>query len=316
MANPTRHDVYIDAAATAFSVGYRNEGYIGEQILPVVKVAKPTGKYFVFDQAAWLRDEAAVRAVGARAQRGEWGMDSQGDYTCIDYAFAMGLPDSIVAQADNPIQPVRTTVEYVTDRILLARERRVAAALFNATTFAGYTATAEGLSGGAAVQWSTFETSDPVQDVEVMRHNIISKIGRKPNVLIVGEEVHTKLRIHPAIRAVLGDDRERGIISDADLRQVFDVDKYLVGRALYTASEEGTTLSQSFVWGKYALLAYITPSPALMSPSLGYVLEYGSRQVKNFREEQEEQNVYQVSECTDEIICSPQSGYLLTSVVA
>ena len=48
MATPVRSDVHIDTAATTFSVAYRNQTYIADLILPVVKVAKQTGKYFKF----------------------------------------------------------------------------------------------------------------------------------------------------------------------------------------------------------------------------------------------------------------------------
>lgn len=48
MATPVRSDVHIDTLATSISVGYRNSNYIADQILPIVPVAKQTGKYAKF----------------------------------------------------------------------------------------------------------------------------------------------------------------------------------------------------------------------------------------------------------------------------
>jgi hypothetical protein len=316
MAQVTRDDVYVDAALSQFSVGYKNTSYIADQILPVVRVNKPTGLYYVYDKASWFRDEAAFQAAGTRAHRGGFDMSSQGTYTCLNYAFATPLPNEIRDQADDALAIERTSVEFATDMILRARERRVANALFNATTFSGYTAAAASLSGGTGVQWSTVATSDPIFDIEVTRKNIIGQIGMKPNVMIVGEDVHSVLRVHPAILEAVKYTSAVGVVPDAELARLFDVDKYLVGTSLVTTSEEGVSATYSFTWGKYCLLAYIAPNPSLMSPSLGYVIQYGDRKVERFVEDQEHQQVFAASECVDEVIVSAQSGYLLSAAVA
>ncbi len=316
MAGLVRSEVYIDAALSAFSVGYKNTSYIADQVLPIVRVTKPTGKYYVYDKPAWFRDEAAYQGPGTRAHRGGFGMGTQGSYTCLNYAYATPLPDAIRDQADNVLSIERQAVDFATDMILRARENRVASALFNTTTFSGYTSTVAALSGGTDVIWSTTATSDPVVDVEVARKIIIQTIGQKPNVMIVGEDVHSCLRVHPAIIESLKYTSAVGVVPDAELARLFDVDKYLVGIALTNASEEGTTASYAFSWGKYALLAYIAPNPSLMSPSLGYIIQCEDRQVERFYEEQEHQQVFACSENVDEVIVSAQSGYLLSSAVA
>lgn len=316
MAGPVRADVYIDAALSQFTVGYKNSSYIADQILPVVRVNKPTGKYFVWDKAAWFRDEAALRGPGARAHRGGWDMSTQGSFTCLEYAYATPLPDEIRDQADQAIDAERSSVEFATDMILRARERRVATALFNATTFSGYTVATASLSGGTGVIWSTLATSDPVFDMEVVRKNIISQIGRVPNVMVVGEDVHSILRVHPAITERLKYTAAVGVVPNAELARLFDVEKYLVGTSLVTTTAEGPTATYSFTWGKYVLMAYVSPTPGLMSPSLGYIIEYKSRFTERYREDQNKQDVFSCYENVDEVIASAQSGYLLSAAVA
>jgi hypothetical protein len=305
----------VDVAATQFSVAYRNQMYIADQILPIVPVAKETGKYFVYNKASWMRNEAGVRAPGTRAPRAWYSMDTPGSYNCIPYSIATTVSDEVREQADNPLQPERTAIEFATDKILLAREARVAAALFNGTTFSSYTATAAALSGGAGAAWDDYNSSDPVQDMNIVRKNIIKSIGYAPNTMVVGIDVYAALLQHPSILERVKYS-QLGVVTDDLLARLFNVEKFLHGDAIYTASEEGTTASYSAVWTTDVLMAYVARAPALESPSLGYILTYKGRTVERFREDQEHTDVFSVEENTDEIICAADAGYLLTSVVS
>ncbi len=317
MPQPTRSQVHIDTLATNMSVAYKPTGFIGDQILPIVKVAKATGKYAKYTKAPWFRNEAAVRAPGTRAARTEWSMDTAGSYACIEYSLSGALPDDIRAIADDPIQPERSTIEKLTGQMLLNREMRVAALLFNTTTFASYYATAAGLSGGAGVQWDTYETSDPLQDVNVMVNNVISVTGVKPNIMVMGQDVYKALKVHPAlVNRVTVSGKGLGVLTTDLMAQLFDMEKILVGSTLYTADEEGTSESYSYVWGKYVLVAYVTKAAALESPSLGYILSLKDREMKYYREDQEHQDVWECTMSEDEIVTSAPSGYLLSSVVS
>jgi len=315
MATPVRSDVHIDTLATNISVAYKNSNYIADQILPIVPVAKQTGKYAKFTKASWFRNEAQTRAPGTRAARMYWDMDTAGSYTCLEYAAATTLADEIRENADNPINPERTSVEFVTDKILLAREARVASLLFSTATFASYYSTCVSLTGGAQIQWNTYETSDPLQDVNQMCANVLGTIGMKPNVLVMGQDVYKALRIHPALL-----DRikysQMGIVTTELMARLFDVDKILVGTAIYDSSEEGTTSSFGYVWGDYVLVAYVTPRPALESPSLGYCLNFKKRVINRYREDQEHSDVFECLENSDEIVCAADAGYLLSDVLA
>ncbi len=316
MATPVRSDVHIDTLATNISVAYRNSNYIADQILPLVPVAKQTGKYAKFTKASWFRNEAGLRAPGTRAPRMFWDMDTAGSYTCLEYAAATTLSDEIRENADNPINPEKTSVEFVTDKILLAREYRVAAKLFDATTtFSGYTATAAALTGGAGVAWDTFETSDPIQDVNAMSNIIIKAIGMKPNTLILGQDVYKALKVHPSLLERIKYS-QMGVVTTELMARLFDIDKILVGSAIYNSSREGVTASYSYIWGTYALLCYVTPRPALESPSLGYILTFKDRVANRYREDQEHSDVFEVLENSDEIVCAADAGYLLSSVVS
>ena len=51
---------------------------------------------------------------------------------------------------------------------------------------------------------------------------------------------------------------------------MFGVERIVVLKSLYDTSAFGLAPSLDFVWGTYALLAYIPPAPSLRTPSLIY----------------------------------------------
>lgn len=315
MPTPTRSDIHIDTLATNFSIAYKNRTFIARDILPDVRVQKQTGKYAIFEKSSWFRDEAHVRAPAATAPLAYWKMDTAGTYTCLEWAQATLLADEIIENADNPINPLRTSTDWVMYKIRLAQEVRVASLLFSTTTFSGYTYAATTTTiGTTGIQWDTYETSDPIQDVNAMRYQIISNCGFAPNKLVVGVEVDKALRVHPAVLERVKYS-QLGIVTNQLLAQLFDVDQYLVGMARYTTSEEGTTASYSNVWGDYALLAYVPGAPALETPAMGYTVTWKQPQVNRYRKDENHAWLLEAIENVDEIVTAAAAGFLLSDVL-
>ena len=63
---PTLYDIRFDPILSNVSVAYKNEAYVAEQVLPIVRVASATGKYFVYDTSSF-RKENSLRGMGASA---------------------------------------------------------------------------------------------------------------------------------------------------------------------------------------------------------------------------------------------------------
>jgi hypothetical protein len=226
MSSPTLGQVHVNVPMTAISVGYTNRRYIAERALPPVPVQRQANKYFVFTQADWFRDEAGLRAPGTRSRRGDYTLSTD-SYSCDQYTFAKAVPDEIRKNADNPLRPDIEATELATERILLALERRVAALVGASGSWAsGHSTTLSGTS-----QWSDYSNSTPITDIEAGKAVIHGKIGRTPNVLILGKTVFDKLKHHPTLI-----DRvkysQRGVLTEELLAQLFSVESVLVGEAL------------------------------------------------------------------------------------
>src|SRR3989304_2040666 len=115
MSKPTAQQVHIDQPLTNISIAYLPGDFIAGMVFPNVPVQKQSDKYFIYTKADWLRREAGVRAPGTRARRGDYGL-STAQYACLERAIAKGVPDQVVANADQPLRPLEDARRRPTQR--------------------------------------------------------------------------------------------------------------------------------------------------------------------------------------------------------
>ncbi|MHC4592625.1 MAG: hypothetical protein ACYS8L_08030 [Planctomycetota bacterium] len=308
MAQPSVGSAHLKTALGGVSIAYRNESYIGLDIFPAVPVNHQSDEYFIFDKSSWLRNEAGPRAPATRGPEGGYSLSSSA-YACRPVSFTHLVPDELVDNADSPLNPLRDGTEFATDKVLLYLEVDVAADVFGNSVWSA--------SATPGTTWDA-DASDPINDVAVGKETVVKAIGREPNVMVVGREVYTDLRKHPDLLAVVYPNMPitRGLLSAQQLATIFEVDKFLVGTAIYDSAAEGATASVGFVWGKHAWIGYVAPRPSLYTPSAGYVFAWKNREVKLFRRDEEEATAVRSAMNYDCKVTSADSGYLLKSIVA
>jgi hypothetical protein len=300
------------------SIAYRNDMYIADQVFPNVPVRKAADKYFIFDKVAWFRNEAGPRAPGTRSVEGGYSL-SQGSYSCIEVAFSKLVTDEEEDNADDPLTPRRTAVEFATDKILLAREYDVANIVFDAGTWAA--------SATPGTTWDD-PASDPISDIETGKEALVKAVGREPNVMVMGREVWTDLKRHPDLLD-LYKYTTKGMITMQQFQALFEFNKVLVGTAIYASAAQqdayqlpvatvltDQTVTYSFVWGKNAWLGWVPPSPALAVPAAGYTFTWKQRRVAQFRREEERATKYECLENYDIVATATDAGYEFINVVA
>lgn len=302
---PTYQQVHIDQPLTNISIAYTPGLFIGPGVFPLVPVQKITDKYFVYTKADWLRREADIRAPGARAARGDYGLTTS-QYTCIERAIAKGVPDEIVANADQPLRPLEDATTWCTTQLMLEMESDVQADAFG---------TGWSTSATPSTLWSN-ATSTPIEDVETATNSVVSTIGREANKGIVGRGLWRYLKNHPDILDRIkfsAGPNSPAIATVQAVSALFGLDQLLVGTAINDTADEGATSSLSYVWGLHMLVAYVSARPSLLDPSAGYVFTYQNRQVSRFREDQERQDVIETRQSWDVKIVASDAGYLIKS---
>jgi hypothetical protein len=305
----TTADVYVDQALSNVSIKYTNDTFIADQMIPVLKVAKMTGVYFVYDKSN-LRVDSTQRALGSPSNEVDHGVDPTGTYSCKDHALKEFTPDQIQDQADAAINPLVDSVESLTEKLLLDREVNAANLLTSSANITNYVA----LSGTS--QWSDYTNSDPIGDIRTARTTIHQNTFKKPNTMMLGKQVYDQLCEHPQIIERVKYS-QLGVITAELLARVFQLEKILIGEAGQNTAKEGQTDSLSYVWGKNVVVAYVSPQVRLKMLTLALCFTYGLRTAKRWRDEDREGTYVRIgNDNYVQAIIAAAAGYLLNTVVA
>jgi hypothetical protein len=207
---------------------------------------------------------------------------STATYSAVVEAWHEDVADQIRANSDAMINLDASATELVTQRLMIRRERRWMTQYFG-TGIWGTDATPSNL-------WDT-ATGDPVADVDTAKSTIAGNTGMVPNTMVVSYPVFLKLRNNVRVRDQFKY-TSADSINEAMLARLFDVQRFLVAKAVYASNKEGATAAYSFMAGKHALVCYVPPSPGLLVPSAGYIFAWSGyvgakngMRIKRFREE-------------------------------
>lgn len=308
MAQPTLRQVHVDAAMTQVAIAYSNNAYIARQVFPIVQVEKESDVYYIFTKEHWFRDQAKPVAPGRGPQEVGYST-STSPYVCIPYGSRVVVPDQIIANADDVIQPRMRATRLAADQIELALEIRVADLVTTAANWDSSTT----LSG--TNQWNN-DTSDPFKDITTAKQTVRDAIGREPNTIVMGALVWDQLWKHPDLVERMKYTLVGGAATPQQLGALFMVERVLIGAAIKNTAAEGATPSYSSIWGKNFWLGYVARTPALDEPSAGYIFRHGNRIAQRIRDDLNYRDVYDVIESSDEVITAKDAGYLIAGAVA
>lgn len=315
MPQPTPGDVHISAALTNISVAYVQDAsaFVADKVFPVVPVEHQSDQYWVFNKEDFLRDEARVRADTTESAGGGFNLGTQG-YSAQVEAFHKDIGDQLRANADTVLQLDSAATRFVTQKLMIRRERRWASQFFSAGVW--------GTDVTPATLWSA-ANSDPVADIETGKMAIQGVSGFKPNTLVLGPQVKSALRNNGRVRDQFKFTSAESI-DDAMLARLFGVDRVMSMDAVYSPTiEGGASPVTQFIAGKNALLCYTPSSPSILEPAAGYTFMWrgyvGSNngmRVKKFRMEKNAADRIEGEIAYDMRQVAPSLGYFLSGAVA
>src|SRR5688500_17040960 len=112
----------IDTHLTNLLIGYRNLGYIADDIFPILEVNQQAGLIPRFKRSSWFRSAAHLRSPGSASRGGSWEPDTNLEYFCPRVSFRDELPDEIVDASSDIYSLEQTSVEFVGNMLQLYRE--------------------------------------------------------------------------------------------------------------------------------------------------------------------------------------------------
>jgi hypothetical protein len=269
----------VDPVLTTLARGYTNAEFVGDVLFPFVSVNKEAGKIPQFGKEAFkiYNTERAIRAKSNRIS--PEGITSI-DYVCDEHDLEYPIDYREEDEMDIIDLEEHATM-IVTEAIMLRHEKMCADLAQNANNYpAENKVTLSGIS-----QWTDYTNSTPITDVEDAKEAIRKKIGKKPNVMIIGASTFKALKEHPTILEKIKYSM-KGVVTVELLQEIFGIKKIAVGEAVYV-DDAGNSYD---VWSDNCILAYIPPvrsnnkrSP--YEPSFAYTLRKKNKPEVDKRDE-------------------------------
>lgn len=331
MAQYDPYAIYQDPFLTDFSIGFKDQTLVGEQLSPITQVYLPSGKYRVYDRSAWVTapDGRAPGTVANEIRGAKW---SQDVYNTYEHSLQASVTDEerqVYANAQQnaqaniyaQINPEMDATNLITRAILLRHEKLVADTARNLNNYpAGNKVSLLGTSMWDDYTPNTgnpndFPNSDPVKDVLTARRSIYRQIRVEPNLMIIPWNVWTFIENHPRIV-------QRFTFFDLTNPQAFAAltgfkGQVVIAESVYNSADNiDATQNIVALWGSDVILARVenaaTQNTQTFMKTFAFPYPDGQvRTVDRWREEPRKSDVVRCSMRYDLKICAPAAGYII-----
>lgn len=305
--------VHQNSTLSSMSVQYANEEYIGEQLMPVVPVAKKSDVYYIYDKR--MRLAYPDDRLGDRAQANEIGDSrSTASYLCTVYGYSNFLDVETLENQDAPLNEMVDLTEALSEALAFRRELRIATVM---TTSANYGSNTAAIA--AANRWDTASGGTIIKNVQDAVKALWSGRGPSEIVGFTSYDVYCVMSRNPAILDLFKyNGSSPGLATPDMIARFLGMNRLLVGKARKDTANEGQTASYSRVWSDVFGVVRVAKRPNVRNASFGYTLRHGSPMATQwFDQVPGKAGGYwaknTVSE--DHKIVASDTGYLLTTVI-
>jgi len=309
---PSKNAVHVDAALTNLSIAYTPGGFIADQAMPILKVAKESDKYYKWDRGNALRVPKALRSDGAESNKLTFDI-STATYQAEEYAYNSDITDRQTANSDSIINLRASKTRFLKDLLMLDREKRVASLL---TTAGNYDSSVrETLSG--TKQWDNASFVGSIEkDLDAAKEAVRGFLGLEPNTIIIPAAVAKVMKRDAMIRELIKY-TQTNLLVNGDLPPTIFNMRVLIPTAINITSQRGaSSTTNADVWGKHIVLTYQPPNGSIDTPAHAYTMRSRNFLAKSWREEEKAKDVIELSVIEDVIVTSNVSGFLYSSVIS
>ena len=286
------------------------EGFIADTALPPTTVGKKAATMGVITREN-IKRANSNHANGATFDRVIL-ISEDKSYACKDHGLEGMLTDEDRATYETDYDAEYETVQSVVRKMYIEREIRVATAMFNTTTFTG----AALYTDNSGSPWDNIATKIIAQ-VIAAKKRVRLNCGVMPDTMLIGQTSLENLLLNTQIRAQFPG---ANLITLAMIQQalgaIFGLENLIVGKVGYDSADEGQNFSGSECWPDDYALIYKRHTGGRATPGLGRNVEWngvdgGLGQVKEYREEQTESDIFRVRDFSYEWIFDAYFGHLM-----
>ena len=311
-----RSDIYalVQQANADFS-----KLFIGDQIFPVKGEDVKRGIYMKANlaNAELLNADAVPRASGDGYQRVNRKYDTD-TFDAVEYGLESVIDDAYESEVERFMNLESTEAMLLERSLRISYEARIAAALFNSSTF---TAT------GATVAYTAanLATIDVANDIDLAKARML-KNGLIANTIVMGYDVFQRIRRSTLLQnqifgVVPRAANQRMLPGEQDIAEALGVDKLLVGKAPRNGNNKGQTYSGSFIWGTTYVAVCNTAGGEYQAGGVGRTIQWtkdttGLFTPETYRSDERRSNVLRVRQHTAEKVIDATACELITTSYA
>jgi hypothetical protein len=264
-----------------FDLEMNRLGFIAYRVLPVMEVQRASGTFGRIPLAQLLKKADVKRHSRSGYPRGDWEFEQE-SFATLEYGFEEPVDNRDTALYADFFDAEMVSAGLARDQVLRAAEERVAALIFNTTTWTGASLTT---AVAAGKEWGTTATTaanaTPIDDVEAAVVKVYDGTGMWPNSLIINRKVFRRLRncdqiIDRIASQGAGSPTKPSDITAQMLAAVFDLDQVLVAGGSNNSANEGQTATPAQIWdSEYAMVARLATTNNIKEPCLGRAFHWG-----------------------------------------
>jgi hypothetical protein len=311
----------VNPELTGIAIGYKNPdvALIADQVMPrTPALGTKKFKYLVYDVAQGFT--VPDTKVGRKSEPNimEFG-GTEVTAETQDYGLDDIIPNDDINADNQGVDPRGLSVQSLTGLVNLDREVRVAGTVFALGTYPA----ANKVTLAGASQWSDFVNSDPVAAISAALDGLLIR----PNIGVFGRATFSKLAQHPKIvQAIFKTNQGAGIVTRAQLADLFELQEILVGEAWVNTAKKGQAAAMSRAWGKHAAFLFRNRE-AIQSKTpnnengvtFGFTAQFGSKVAGSIAEPKiglRGSERVRVGESVKEVVSAPDVGYFFQNAVA
>ena len=293
-----------------------NKMFIGDQVLPVKGEDVKRGIYMKAKLAngELMNGDAVPRANGDAYNRINRKYDTD-TFDALEYGLEAVIDDAYESEVERFMNLEATEAMLLERSLRISYERRVAAAVMNATTF---NATAAGVNYTEA----NLATINLPADVAAAKLKLLKK-GIVPNAIIMSANVFYRIQ-----RSTLMQNQIFGVVpktagqftlpGEDDVARALNVDTLYVAKSAYNSNAKGQTHSGSFIWADTYISVCQIAGGEYQAGGIGRTIQWtkdttGLFTPETYRSDERRSNVLRVRQHVAEKIIDETAAELITT---
>lgn len=305
----------LDASLEEFDLAMDSAGFIGHRVMRHTSVASQAGNFGKIPIEQLLQNRDTKRAPGSGYNRGNWKFEPA-TYATKEQGVEEPVDDREAAMYANYFDAEVIATMRAQRAVVEAQEKRVAAKLFNTTT---YTPTA------VANEWDDAANATPIDDVESKIQALYDASGLWPNAMVISQKVFRNLRlvaqIVDRVKYQGFQDARPGNITVSALAQALAIDNIYVAGGTQNTANEGQTAALSPIWStEYCWIGRVAMTEDFREPCVGRIFHWaddGSEEmgrVESYRDETVRSDIIRVRHDVDEVELHTACNGLLSNI--